>query len=70
MRTLYKEGSKRMNKELNLVKLVRNLRHLKILIKSTIMSEQIKFNSIILKRTSLTSTTQLKIQYKKMIVLA
>jgi len=39
MNRLYSEGSKRMRKELNLVRLVKNLRHLKILIKSTVMSE-------------------------------
>ena len=40
---LFKEGKLRIEKDLNIIKLVRNLKRLKILMKSSLMTKQVKF---------------------------
>ena len=42
MNYLYTEGIKKMNTELDVVKLVKNLRYLKILVKNSFINEEIK----------------------------
>ncbi len=43
MNLLYKLGKKRMKNELNISKLVKNLRNLKILIKNSFLNEKISY---------------------------
>ena len=43
MNTLYKLGKERIQKELDISKLVKNLRNLKILVKNSFLNEKIGF---------------------------
>ena len=43
MNYLYNQGLKKMNKELDIIKLVKNLRYLKILVKNSFINEKIKY---------------------------
>ena len=43
LQKLFEEGNDRLEKEFNMVKLIRNLRNIKILMKNSFMSEKIKY---------------------------
>ena len=43
LKKLYEKGSEKIKTELNIVKIVKDLRNLKILIKNSLMDPQIKF---------------------------
>ncbi len=43
MNKLYDDGIKKLTGELNIVKIVKSLRHLKILLRDTIISDDVKY---------------------------
>ena len=43
MNKLYDDGVQKLTNELNVVKIVKNLRHLKILLKDTIINSDVKY---------------------------
>ena len=44
LETLYEKGQEKIEKELDIVKLVKNLRYMKILLRSSLMSKKMKFD--------------------------